>query len=162
VNWDAISAIGQLAGAIAVVVTVGYLAVQIRIARLAASDANRLQRGAGVREMIFNVLNNEQLRRATEKSERYGDTIRLVAQHLELSEDEGSLAKWACMAWWWIHWTQWASIKTQRDEEELRNLVSLFYRSRTMSVVWNLHPGVGLLEPDFRKFVNAALEAKPD
>ncbi len=108
VNWDVMSAIGQLAGAIAVVVTVGYLAVQIRVARLAASDANRLQRGAGVREMIFNVLNNEQLRRATDKSERYGYTIRLVAQHLELSEDEASLAMWACSAWLWIHWTQWA------------------------------------------------------
>lgn len=90
-NWAAISAIGQLAGAIAVVVTVGYLAVQIRLARLAASDANRLQRGVGVREMIFNVLNNEQLRRATDKSERYDDTIRLVAQHLELSDDEASV-----------------------------------------------------------------------
>jgi hypothetical protein len=90
VNWDAISAIGQLAGAIAVVVTLGYLAVQIRIARLAASDANRLQRGAGVREMIFTLLNNEQLRRAVDKSEGYGDTIRAVAQRLELSEDEAS------------------------------------------------------------------------
>jgi len=29
-NWDAISAIGEILGAIAVVATLGYLAVQIR------------------------------------------------------------------------------------------------------------------------------------
>lgn len=104
-NWDAISAIGQLAGAIAVLVTVGYLAGQIRMARMAASDVNRLRRGAGVREMIFNILSHEQLRRAVDKSEGYGDTIRAVAQRLELSDDEASMVMWSCQAWWWIHWT---------------------------------------------------------
>ena len=67
---------------------------------------------------------------------------RVLAQHLELSEDEASLVMRNCQAWWWIHWAQWDSIK--------------------MRAGWNLSPAVGFLEPDFRGFVNAALQAKPD
>lgn len=41
-NWDAIGAIGELVGAVAVVATLGYLAIQIRLqnkeARLAANQ----------------------------------------------------------------------------------------------------------------------------
>lgn len=49
-NWDAISALGELTGAIAVVITLGYLALQTKAAREASGDANRLERSNGVRE----------------------------------------------------------------------------------------------------------------
>ena len=48
VNWGSI---GELVGAIAVVVTLGYLAIQIRYARMMASDASRQSRADGVLEM---------------------------------------------------------------------------------------------------------------
>ncbi len=38
-NWEAIGAIGEILGALAVVLTLGYLAVQVRHTRLAAADA---------------------------------------------------------------------------------------------------------------------------
>ena len=47
-DWGAI---GELLSAVAVVVTLGYLATQIRYARLTASDASRQARASGVREM---------------------------------------------------------------------------------------------------------------
>jgi hypothetical protein len=39
VNWDAIGAVSELVGAIAVVVTIGYLALQVRNSRLSADIA---------------------------------------------------------------------------------------------------------------------------
>lgn len=43
-NWDAVLAISQIASGIAVVISVLYLAFQIRFARLAAADVLSLVR----------------------------------------------------------------------------------------------------------------------
>ena len=43
-NWEAISAIGEITGALAVVLTLGYFGIQVRAAREAAADTNRLHR----------------------------------------------------------------------------------------------------------------------
>ena len=40
-NWGAIGAVGEILGAIAVVLTLVYLAVQVRYAKEAATDNNR-------------------------------------------------------------------------------------------------------------------------
>ncbi len=52
-NWEAISAISEAGGVLAVIVTLGYLAVQIRYARIAVTDENRLARSEGVRGMLL-------------------------------------------------------------------------------------------------------------
>ena len=52
-NWEAIGAIGEIVGALAVVLTLGYLANQVRHAKEAAADTNRLERSKGVRDMMF-------------------------------------------------------------------------------------------------------------
>ena len=64
-DWGAI---GEVVGAIAVVVTLGYLATQIRYARLVASDASRQNRADGVREMLLAGLANPEYRRAWSKA----------------------------------------------------------------------------------------------
>ena len=52
-NWDAIGAIGEITGALAVVLTLGYFGIQIRAAREAAADTNRLHHSNGVREIML-------------------------------------------------------------------------------------------------------------
>ena len=47
-NWDAIGALSEAIGALAVVVTLAYLATQVRYAKITASDSNRLTRASGV------------------------------------------------------------------------------------------------------------------
>ena len=47
-NWEAIGAIGEIVGAVAVVLTLAYLAIQVRHAKEAAADTNRLERSQGV------------------------------------------------------------------------------------------------------------------
>ena len=53
--------IGQTMAAIAVVLTLAYLAVQIKMSHNVASDTNRQQRAVGVREYALALANNDQL-----------------------------------------------------------------------------------------------------
>src|SRR5438094_10266721 len=62
-NWDAISAISQLVGSIAVVLSVLYLGLQVhrstRVARLATQDAA----GTALREVTAPFMENAELER---------------------------------------------------------------------------------------------------
>ena len=57
-NWDAISAILEAIGVIAIVISLLYLALQIRFARLAAADTSRTARSIGVREIDLTMVSN--------------------------------------------------------------------------------------------------------
>ena len=67
-NWDVISAITEAVGVIAVVISLLYLAFQIRFARLAVADTSRTARAVGVRENIHAMVNNSELRENWMKS----------------------------------------------------------------------------------------------
>jgi len=51
-NWDAIAAVGETLGALAVFLTLGYLAIQVRHARSEARRALRQARGEALRELM--------------------------------------------------------------------------------------------------------------
>ena len=61
-NWEAIGAIGEIVGALAVVLTLAYLALQVTTAKRATIDQNTLSRANGVREMILAISTNDELR----------------------------------------------------------------------------------------------------
>ena len=52
-NWEAIGAIGEIVGALAVGLTLAFLAIQVRHAKEAAADTNRLERSQGVRDIML-------------------------------------------------------------------------------------------------------------
>jgi hypothetical protein len=58
-NWDAIGAIGQVLGSLAVCVTLGYLATQVRQARRQMQRAATDNRAATVRQLMLTQLTNE-------------------------------------------------------------------------------------------------------
>ena len=60
-NWETVSAIFQTASEVAVVISLLYLAFQIRFARLAAADASRTARSIGVRANVLAMANNTEL-----------------------------------------------------------------------------------------------------
>src|SRR2546423_14898795 len=76
INWDAISAISQLVGSIAVVLSVLYLAVQVhqstRVARLATQDAA----ATSLRDVTKPFMENAELERIWRVS--LGDISALV------------------------------------------------------------------------------------
>jgi hypothetical protein len=58
-NWDALGAIGEIVGATAVVVTLGYLAVQIRAGTRATQSASRSEITRDYRQMMGLMLDSE-------------------------------------------------------------------------------------------------------
>jgi len=96
VNWDAVSAVAELAGAVATVATLAYLAVQIR----QASATSRAQIRQSIADSQIHYVNSRAidpfLRRATQKlfysgealdaEELYGVRVHFVT-HLRLFEN---------------------------------------------------------------------------
>lgn len=60
-NWDAIGAMGQVLGSIAVFVTLGYLGMQVRQARSEARSAARQARLGSNREVLLAMVNSPDL-----------------------------------------------------------------------------------------------------
>jgi hypothetical protein len=67
-NWEAIAAVGQMLGSVAVFVTLGYLAAQIRYTRLDFARSVVENRANAVRENAIMVATDEHLRSALNKA----------------------------------------------------------------------------------------------
>jgi len=157
-NWEAIGAIGEIIGATAVVATLAYFALQIRHAQKAAADVSRLNRGVGIRELLARLVSDDELRNAWIESEGTADRYGRIADTLGVPAPLAGKIEHMCQCWWWLHWAHWASTRSDKDVEELRHVIATFYSRSPMSVVWELSPNVGILEPDFVRFVDSALE----
>ena len=66
-NWEAVAAVGEIVCAMVAALTVGYFAIQLRAAKDAAADINRLERAKGVREMMLATSLNNELRETVTK-----------------------------------------------------------------------------------------------
>ena len=67
-NWEAISAVGEIVGAIAVVATLAYLAIQIRTARVDAASAATYSAMEGYSRWRANILQNSDIADAVAKA----------------------------------------------------------------------------------------------
>ena len=73
INWDAIGAIAELVGAIAVVTTIGYLAVQIRQTNKAAESDTLNELHNKFNELNALLLNNSELHALLTKKDALSD-----------------------------------------------------------------------------------------
>jgi hypothetical protein len=157
-NWDAIGAIGELVGAAAVVVTLIYLASQLRHAKTVANDTNRLTRANDLREMLHGISIDDGLRGSVMRGfgmEAYAESY---ANALGLSVDDARRLQYYAPYWFWLRWGQFASSTSERDVAELRNLAGAFYTLPAMRYSWDNSPVVKpLLEPAFVAFVGQVL-----
>lgn len=83
-NWDAVSAISETVGVIAVVISLLYLALQIRSARLAAAVTSRTARAIGIRELDLAMVNNAELRENWIKSSDRNSVYEMLGSELPL------------------------------------------------------------------------------
>lgn len=160
-DWGAI---GEIVGGVAVVVTLIYLATQIRYARLAASDASRQGRAQGVRDLLLAVIHNAEYREAWWKADPDSESLMaIIAEELKVSPSDANLVWNGCCAWAFTHWAQYRSMKTAEDERELENLVFAFYSRPPMGPVWK-HSELlrGLLDPGFVTWVDRVLAESQD
>ncbi|MEH6638492.1 MAG: hypothetical protein V7717_04370 [Porticoccaceae bacterium] len=160
-NWDAAGAIGEILGAVAVVLTLGYVAIQVRHAKNTTADLNRLERARGVREMALSMIANPQV--AHDQIKNWG----LDKYYEDLGEAEGVSAEralaidWANTYYFWMYWGQYSSTTHEEDLRELEHVIDGLLDTRGMQKTWETSPMTRpLLEPKFVEFVDSILSAK--
>jgi hypothetical protein len=103
-NWDAIAAVGQMIGSLGVFVTLGYLAVQVRHARLEARHARGQARAEALFDLSVQQL-DERLNRIRVKAD---SALGLqpfpfeaaLMERAGLTEEEAVLMHIAEATWW--------------------------------------------------------------
>lgn len=157
-NWEAIAAIGEIVGALAVVLTLAYLALQVKTAKRATIDQNTLSRANGVREMMLAISTNDDLRMNLVDDLSVRELYEKFALSCGTSIEAASQVDWANSYWFWLHWGQWASTHDEQGLEELRNLVGSFYSNPGMRRSWDSSPwSKPILDPKFVQFVDDVL-----
>ena len=154
-NWEAISSIGEIVGALAVVVTLGYLAVQVKHAKAATADNSRLIRANGVRDMCFEMCRNDALRMTQTKNWGLLAYYEGLAEKLGDSVEEATRVDWANCYYFWMYWGQYSSTKEARDLEELEHVIGGLCSNPGMKLSWETSPlNRPLLQDDFVAFVD--------
>jgi len=157
-NWNAVIAITEIIGVITVVISLLYLAFQVRFARLAAADNSRTVRAIGVRENVLTLVNNSELRQNWLKSSGLDSEYEGLANEMNLSVDGAIQIDHMCQGYMWLHWGQYRSIKTAADQKELEHIISVFYSTPPLLACWKNSPyGRAVFHADFVKFVDNAI-----
>ena len=159
-NWEAIGAIGEILGAFAVVITLLYLALQIRYAKTATNDATRLNRVSGIQNAIVAMCTDDELRTSVNKALNSAEYHVQLAQKLGIEKIDAERVEMYAVYWFWTHWGQYASSTSDKDVQELRNLIHTFYRTTYMQVCWETSPSAKpIMDPKFVDFVDSILSA---
>ena len=114
-NWDAISAISESLGTIAVLVTLIYLTVQVKDSKRASADSNRIERAVGIREGLMSLAENDDLRNSFDKANGMFSFYEEMASEFSISPEDAARAHYYSIYWFWLHWGQHSSTKEKRD-----------------------------------------------
>ena len=158
-NWIAIGAIAEAIGVLAVVISLLYLAFQIRFARLAAADTSRTARAVGIREIDLAMVNTPELRNNWIKSSPDLSILyKAMADEMDVSVDGALQIDTVCQCWMRLHWGHYKSMTTPEDLKELERLVSVFYSKPPMLYCWYNSPyGKNIFDKRFVKFIEGAI-----
>ena len=161
-NWDAVGAIGETVGALAVVITLAYLAIQIRVSRSVAADANRLTRTSGVREWCLFVCGNDKMLSTLIKAHGMEGYFETFGKAFDLPPEEAARLDFQNQYFFWLHYGQYASTNDRKSTDELRTLARKFYNVPAIKYSWENSPyGKTFLEPDFVEFIDEIAGTEP-
>lgn len=103
-NWDAIGAIGEMIGSVAVLATLGYLAVQVKHARSEARRALSQGRGDGFRAMMALEcdarVNSIEFRLRSALGGPMWAPMAALSEQAGVSSEEMRLIFWKEYGWW--------------------------------------------------------------
>ena len=135
-NWDAVGAIGEVIGAVAVVVSLLYLAGQVKHMRETSVRNTRHMRNTGIREIFTSISSSPTLSDAWMKVEAsLGDNPILYATAESLAEKTGTTVKEAnqvichTMALYHQYRTAYYSDLTAAEKAGLEANMQHFFRS---------------------------------
>ncbi|MEZ5572243.1 MAG: hypothetical protein R3E64_09480 [Halioglobus sp.] len=161
-NWEAISAIGEAIGALAVIITLAYLASQVRYARATANDTNRLTRVSGVRDVMLASATNDNLRNSITVGYGIEHYYEGFAQAFEISAEDAGRLDYINLYYFWLHWGQFASSNSEKDTRELKRQITSFYRIPQVRYSWENSPWARpQLDHAFVEFVDGILSESP-
>ena len=157
-NWDALGAIAEVVGALAVVFTLVYLAFQVRYARNATLDQNRLTRSTTIREIILAAANNDDLRVSQVKNWGLEQYYESLAKEFGITSTEASRNDWANGVYFWMYWGQWNTTHDPKDLRELKHVMTKLYSLPGVRHTWDVSPvGKVFMDEDFVAFVDGVL-----
>ena len=157
-NWDAIGAVGEILGAVAVVATLVYLARQVNYARTEAADANRLSRANGLRDWNLALMTNNELRDSITKSHRMQPYFQAFAEELEIGADDAARSEWSNAYFFWVHWGQWSTTSDDEGKAELEEMIRGYYTVPVVRYSWdNGRYGKDVFETRFVEYVDNIL-----
>ncbi len=142
-NWDAIGALGEVLGSIAVFLTLGYLAVQVRFARNQVRHSISQNSAGGNRDLFLaratdpRLLNLNVRANAALGAEPTPFEATLIAR-VGLTAEDASTLHWEQMAWWQQR-LQIIPYLDQRSNEERAGFdvaVRRIYGSTPVSRLW--------------------------
>ncbi|MCB1687199.1 MAG: hypothetical protein KDI33_01860 [Halioglobus sp.] len=153
-NWEAIGALGETFGAFLVLITLIYLATQVRYAKNAAADANRLARARGVCDLQLITATNDQLNQSNIAANGWIGWYRELADARGITVEDAIRADAMSTYWFWLHWGQFASTNNKKDLAELGDTIGKFYQSPAIKYSWDNGPfSKPLLGREFIEFV---------
>ena len=103
-NWQAIGAIGEAVSAILVLITLVYLATQVRYAKNAAADANRLMRAKGVCDMNLQSSTVTDTNLVLAKAHGWDVWYQQLGETFGMKAEDAAKADSANNYWFWLHW----------------------------------------------------------
>ena len=157
-DWDAIGAVGEILGALAVVATLVYLARQVNYARTEAADANRLSRANGLRDWNLAVMTNNELRDTITKSHHLQPYFQAYAEELEISVDDAARSEWSNAYFFWLHWGQWSTTNDEEGRAELERMIRSYYAVPAVRYSWDNSPyGKHIFQTRFVEYVDNIL-----
>jgi hypothetical protein len=159
-DWEAIGALGEAVSAILVLVTLIYLATQVRYAKNAAADANRLMRARGVCDFQLACATNDSLSQINSAGNDSGSWYEELSAALGITAEEAMRLDALSLYWIWLHWGQYSSTNNKDDLDELGDTIGMFYSSsRAIKYSWENGPFTKpLLSSKFVEFVDSNMQ----
>ncbi len=159
-NWEAIGAMGEAVSAILVLITLIYLATQVRYAKNAAADANRLMRARGVCDYQLACATNDLLIQSNTAGNDYGSWYEELSAALGITAEEAMRVDSLSLYWVWLHWGQFSSTNNKKDLDELGDTIGKFYSSSpAIKYTWQNGPFTKpLLGSKFVEFVDSNIQ----
>ena len=161
-NWEEVGAVGQVLGSIAVLVTLGYLAIQVRYAKREIQRSTSLARAEATRELALSRASNLQLNSTYVKVGLITPFIDTMTRRAEITAEEASQIFWDQWAWWSSRsqTIQYIDHLMPGERQEFHATTRVSYQSQSIGAIWyeTVKPR---LNPDAVRYVDNLL-AQPD
>ena len=165
-NWDEVSAIGQMLGSIAVFLTLGYLAVQVRHARDEVARSIAQARAEMLREQAMTLATDAGLTSLTAKV-----TVALgwelspftteIVKRAGVSAEAANRLMWVEQAWWAIRSQtfRYLDVLPSTDRPDFDARMRRIYGGKTLAGLW-YQTMKSAQDPNLTRYIDDLL-AKP-